>query len=343
MKVKAKFLTDLLMGALMALPLAGLTSCNLVREDLAECPTHIMELRFVYDYNMEFANAFPKQVDCLSAYIYNSDGELVTSQIVTDRELLADEEWRMRVELPDGDYQVVAYGGMECDNASFIHVNRPHEGSLLTDLHVQLDYNALFNADRYRLHNHFYGTTHFTADSSIDTRATVEMMRNTNSVQIALQHIDGSIINCDDFIFEIVDDNNDFDFENNLIASGDITYHPWETLNASTGVDENGEEWHTALARFTVSRLVRSKPTTCRLNVYRRADNSTVFSIPLINYMLLFKHGNTDLALDGKMSDQEYLDRENTWNFVFFLRDNVWLNTRIIVNDWEVRLNSTDF
>lgn len=341
MKVKAKFLFDLLMGALIALPMAGLSSCNLVREDLAECPAPQLELRFVYDYNMEFANAFHNQVDCLSVLFYNSDGQLIAYHIVDDPQTLADEDWRMRLELPAGDYHIVAYGGMECSNASFIHVKKPREGSLRTDLHVQLDYNALYNAER--LHNHFYGALDLSVDPEIDTKATVKMMRNTNYIQVALQHTNGNPINCDDFIFEITDDNNDFDADNNLLATGEITYSPWETLNASVGEGDNGQEWHSALSRFTVSRLVKNKPAACRLNVYRRANNEVVFSIPLINYMLMFKHDNTDLRLDNIMSDQEYLDRENRWNFVFFLKDNVWLSTYIIVNDWEVRLNSTDF
>ncbi len=33
--------------------------------DLDPCPDAAVNLRFVYEYNMEFANAFHNQVDCL--------------------------------------------------------------------------------------------------------------------------------------------------------------------------------------------------------------------------------------------------------------------------------------
>ena len=35
------------------------SSCERIYEDLDPCP-HGVSLRFIYDYNMEYANAFPK-------------------------------------------------------------------------------------------------------------------------------------------------------------------------------------------------------------------------------------------------------------------------------------------
>ena len=355
MKVKAKIMTSLLWGALCALPAVGFSSCESILEDLEECPTPVLELRFVYDYNMEFANAFHNQVDCLAVYFFDGDGRLVSVEKVTDRDILADENYRMHPDLPEGSYHVVAYGGMDCEKASFSHARSLTEGSHYTDLRVQLDPDCLSDSDRYRLHNHYYGSADFTVDLSEDTYATVEMMRNTNSIQVALQHLNGSPIDSRDFIFEITDDNNDFDHANNLLATGEITYTPWNTENRSTGTvpsdGTSGESrgWHAALAQFTTSRLVprdaMRKPTATTLHVRRTRDGETVFRIPLVNYMLMFKHDNTGAGLDN-MSDQEYLDRENAWNFVFFLddsKDDLWISTRLIINDWEVRLNSPDF
>ena len=36
------------------------SSCERIYEDLDPCP-HGVSLRFIYDYNMEYANAFPKK------------------------------------------------------------------------------------------------------------------------------------------------------------------------------------------------------------------------------------------------------------------------------------------
>lgn len=353
MKVKAKMLLSLLGRTLVVLPMAGFSSCELVKDDLAECPTPAVELRFVYDYNLESANSFHKQVDCLSAYFFDSDGRLVSVEQVTDRALLSDEDYRMRPDLPAGTYHVVAYGGMDCEKASFSHVGAITAGDHYTSLHVQLNPECLTageaERERRRLHNHYYGAADFTVDAQNDTRATVEMMRNTNSVQVALQHVSGSPIDCNDFIFAITDDNNDFDHANNLLATGEITYKPWNTENRSTGTvgraDSDTDEWHTALAQFTTSRLVTPKPTSAMLHVLRAEVGDTVLRVPLINYMLLFKNENTDAGL-GSMGDQEYLDRANSWNFLFFLDDSngeSWDSTRIMINDWEVRFNEPQF
>ena len=58
--------------------------------------------------------------------------------------------------------------------------------------------------------------------------------------------------------------------------------------------------------------------------------------IPLINLLMLYKGERY-----SSMPAQEFLDRENRWNITFFLTgDGVWLRTRIVVNDWIVRINN---
>ena len=356
MKMKAKFLAGLLGRVLVTLPVAGcFVACELVREELPECYVPVVELRFVYDYNMEFANAFHTQVDCLSVYFFDQEGYLVNVETVSDRETLRNEEWRMHPELPAGSYHVVAYGGMECENASFYHVKKMEQGIHLSDMRVRLDRYVTEDESpdmTRRLHNHFYGAADLTVSDKEDSHATVYMMRNTNSIQIALQNEDGGEIDCNDFIFEITDDNNDFDCENKLLESGKITYRPYNTENRSTGTDDKHKEWMAALAQFHTSRLAlrnsQDKPfdTGTTLYIRKKEDGSTVAEVPLVNYMLMFKNDSGEVAdsyygTDGiyYMGNQEYLDRENSWHFVFFLRDNLWLKAHIIVNDWEVRMN----
>ena len=350
MKVKAKMLASLLGRTLVVLPLLGFAACTLIKNDLAECPVPVLEIRFVYDYNMEYANAFHQQVDCLSAYFFDADGRLVAVEQVTDRQQLADEAYRMRPGLAAGNYRVVAYGGMACAETSFAHANPLQAGDHYAGIRVQLDPAALTDPARARLHNHYYGSAEFTVDAVEDTYATVEMMRNTNSVQVALQHTNGAPIDCDDFCFEIVDDNNVFNHANDLLATGEITYIPYNTENRSTGTVGDSRaadnEWHAALAQFNTSRLVprsAAKPTAATLRVSRADDGEPVLEVPLVNYMLLFKSDSP--AGLGYLGDQEYLDRENSWRFVFFLDEasGTWVQNRIVVNDWEVRMNDTDF
>ena len=86
------------------------SSCENIYEDLDPC-AHGVSLRFIYDYNMEFANAFPKKVDCLTLYIYDEEGNYVDTRVVTGPEL-RDESYRMTLDLAPGKYRFVAEGAM---------------------------------------------------------------------------------------------------------------------------------------------------------------------------------------------------------------------------------------
>ena len=110
--------------------LVGLTGCSsLINDDLAPCPEGVV-LRFVYDYNMEFANAFPSQVDCLTLLVYDAQGRLVQTRTETSS-VLADENYRMTLDLPAASYHFVAYGGMACSKPTFHFVDQPVAGSQL--------------------------------------------------------------------------------------------------------------------------------------------------------------------------------------------------------------------
>ena len=96
----------------IVLTVFSLSSCESIYEDLSPCP-HGVSLRFIYDYNMEYANAFPKKVDCLTLLIYDGKGDYVGTRTVMGPEL-QDETYRMQLDLEPGTYRFVAYGGMAC-------------------------------------------------------------------------------------------------------------------------------------------------------------------------------------------------------------------------------------
>ena len=309
----------------------ALSSCERIFEDLDPCP-HGVSLRFVYDYNMEFANAFPRQVDCLTLYIYDDKDNYVDTRIVTGTEL-QDEDYRMTLDLEKGNYHFVAYGGLACDKSSFSLLQAPAAGGKWTDLRTAMDADC-------NLHDMFWGQlTLATAD--LYSEGTVKMMKNTNSIRIVLQHVDGTPVKADDFDFEIIDDNTFFNYDNDLLPNGDVTYIPWAKGQAQTGVSIVGPDQvvpqpvEVAYAELCTSRLMTKNSP--RLLVKRHEDGGTVIDFPLNNYLLLMRSDRY-----SKMGDQEYLDRESRWTLYFFLQAGIWLQTRIVVNDWVVRINDIE-
>ena len=68
--------------------LAALTlnSCDMMTEDLSDCPTGLY-VNFVYDYNIQRADMFKDHVGGLTLYVYDESDRLVTQRTVSGSEL----------------------------------------------------------------------------------------------------------------------------------------------------------------------------------------------------------------------------------------------------------------
>lgn len=345
--IKSIFQSRLLGAALMAAPmLGGLTGCGVFDESLDPCPQGV-ELRFVYDYNMEFANAFPSQVDCLTLLVYDANGQLVTTRTETS-DVLADEDYRMTLDLPEGKYSFIAYGGMSCSDADFRYVDNPVEGSQLTSLKVELDPRYVDADPGTDLHPLFYGYL----DASVpaagpDTdyvRHTLYMMKDTNNLRIILQQSNGQPINDKDFKFYVTSDNTLMNWDNNIIPVSNATYNPWTRGTTEEVHWENEGDYtseaplgvNAAYAEFSFGRLVLGNRLTSRLVILNAANDDVIIDIPIIEYLLLLKSDHF-----ASMGAQEFLDRESRWSMLFFLdKNHAWIKTHIVVNNWVVRINN---
>lgn len=327
---RRNMISRLIGAVLAALMAASFSSCERIYEDLEACP-HGVSLRFVYDYNMEFANAFPSKVDCLTLLVYDSEGNYVTT-ITEKSDALADESYRMRLDLAAGTYRFVAYGGIACERSSFSMIPEPVAGSRHSDLRVVMDADCLTVQERKNLHGMYWGElTLSTAD--LYREGVVKMMKNTNNLRIMLQQVDGIKVDNNDYDFFIEDDNTLFGPDNDLIAAGTVIYTPWTKGQAVVGRLPDGSDVEAAYAELSVSRLMTKNSP--RLIVRRHADGSEVINIPLNNYLLAFK---SDLY--PNMGKQEFLDRKSEWPMVFFLgHDMEWMSAYIKIEDWVVRIN----
>lgn len=350
----------------------SLTSCNNgmgVYDDLDPCPRGV-KMRFVFDYNLEFANSFPSQVDCLSVYVFDEEGNLVESRTETTS-VLADENWRMTFDIPAANYQVVAYGGLECELSSFGHIIDKEKITKIEDLQVLINEEHIGDESKRparALHNLYHGYQTFEVTEGLDyNEATVKMVRNTNHIRIVLQHIDNSPVDDKNFRFEIVDDNVKMNHLNEVLPHKTVTYTPWVTGTANAGLNglpvsdeetedtksaktRSGEPVQVAYAELSTSRLMHDSKFEWtdpdgktqkgpRLRISTVDNGRIVCELPLNNYLLLMK---SDYFKN--MGAQEFLDRASRYNMVFFLdKDNFWVRLNIIVNDWTVRFENIKF
>lgn len=314
-----------------------LSSCGVVFDDLEPCRGGA-EMRFVYDYNLESANAFASQVDCLTLHIYDANGSYVTTVTETSS-VLADESWRMTIDLDPGNYHAIAYGGIACENASFAHQNQPQKGSSYNSISMGL----LPEKVGKRLHDHFHGAVDFTiSDNALDyTPVTMRMTKTTNHLRIILQQIDGAPVDGNDFEFSIIDNNAVLD-HNNIPVAEDYTIYPaWQRGQLSTasannaparGEEADAEPVLVGFGDLSTSRLYLGNNP--KLVIYSKEHQQNIVELPLNSYLVMSNDG-----IEG-WSSQEYLDRCSRWSLTFFLdRNNFWATTRIIVNGWSVRIN----
>jgi hypothetical protein len=310
----------------------AITSCSTIFTDMSDCPTGL-SLHFRYDYNMSYANALHKKNDCLTVCVYDSDGNIVTTKTESG-DVLADEDYRMDIEVPEGSYEIVAYGGLFCERSSFAVQNEATKSlpQNIKDLYVEMNHDNL--TSNRQLHNLFHGRKPVKMDGAF-AQDTISMVKNTNNIRIVLQQAQGDPLKASDFTFTITDDNTLMNSSNDVVPNGMITYSPWTMGEQTIGVNEDGDTpISVAYAEFSTGRIMSGSGS--RLTVARKDDGRVVFTIPLDKYLLLHRS-----ELYSDMPVQEYLDREDEWSIVFFLDSGLrWLNTHIIINDWTVRLNN---
>lgn len=339
---------------LLALAFAYMTvcSCNgVIYDDEGDCTPHY-RVKFRYDYNMKFADAFAHEVNMVTLYLLDGNDSIVWQR--TERgEALAADGYAIAIDgdIPPGKYSLTAWCGTD-DKRSFVVSDGDKGRQLTCRLNREHDAGggAFVDKDIDRL---FYGRLDnltFSGDEGVYTY-TVPLVKNTNNIRVVLQNLtEGEEIDADRFSFFITSDNGFMDWDNSLIADETVTYHAWYTETASADFDGGtGEELTAApatrqtavgmqnavVAELTISRLVKGRET--RLVIVNNETGVAVLNIPLTDYALLVKgYYNRD------MGDQEFLDRQDVFDLVFFLKNGNWLGSQIYINSWRIVLQDTE-
>lgn len=312
-------------------------SCSMMHEDMSGCKKEL-RVRFVYDMNMKYADAFASQVKTVTLHAYNLNGDLVFKKTEKASDIAAAGGY-MTLDINPCIYTLQVWAeGEERQPNSYIYTTSGDAASDVTKLDckinrttgdIQHDLTALY-------HGYAKNVDMRMLDYGVKT-VVVPLTKNTNNVKVVIQNAIGVKLNATDFDFKIEDDNGWLAYDNAPVADQPITYHPWSQYDGVvSSASDASTQVSAVVAEMTVNRLLASKNP--RLKVYNNLNNKLVFSIPLIDYALLVK-GNYNKA----MTDQEYLDRQDDYSFTFFVDDHLdWLNATIYVNSWRVVLQNVE-
>lgn len=346
MKVLAKTKEMKMWMLLLASLSMATTSCDkILDEENVDCSTEY-RVKFKYDKNMKFADAFANEVKSVTLYAFNEDGTFAF-QSTEQGDVLSEDGYSMQVEVEPGDYNLVAWGGLEGEESFAVPVLRQGV-STIDDLNCKMnrehisraaDGSAYVNEDLKPL---FHGLVQKQSFGRAATQQviTVELTKNTNNVRIILQHLSGENVDVSKFTFTIEDENGFMNYDNKLLDDEELTYYAWRTDSGTADMDNTDGTRATtsvgvAIAELTVARLVKeNKPILTITN----EEGEKVLSIPLIDYALLVKG-----YYNRNMTDQEYLDRQDEYNMTFFLDENDhWASSSIIINSWKVVLDDVN-
>ena len=290
-----------------------MTACDGIYEDEGDCSVHY-HVKFRYDMNMKFADAFAYEVNSVTLYVLDEQNNVVW-QGSEQGETLAQEGYAMEVDVAPGSYSLLAWCGLAGGNSFAVPVSSRKE-DLICSLKREhkLDGTAYVKEDLNRLYHGYLEKQTFSSEEGTHTFV-VPLVKNTNNIRVVLQHLSGEPVDKDKFTFSITDENGVMNWDNKLLSDEPVTYYAWHTDSGTAGIDDvdsrTVSSFSAAIAELTTARLVKEKAPRLKVT---NDKGETVFSIPLIDYALLVKG-----EYNRRMDDQEYLDAYiyiNSWKVV---------------------------
>ena len=297
-----------------------LFSCTSIDETLPECRLYV---RFRYDYNMEFSDAFASQVNRVDVFVFDKDGTFVIKKSEQGETLGG--SYRMPLPLPAGEYRIAAWAGMSDD----FEMPEPVAGKTTLE-----EFTVRMKREESLVHNKalnplWYGGVQAVSFTGRQEQTeTVSLIKDTNKFRFILQKSGpGEELDINDCLFEIRADNGYYDWNNDLLDDDMISYRPYYLEK----VEDVG-----IVVEMNTMRLLEHKKVY--LTLTRKSDGKELMRIDLIPYLLLTKMEGHNIPA------QEYLDRQSEYAIVFFYNPELlnFLSTKIVINGWTIWLKGED-
>lgn len=307
-------------------------------------------IKFVYDLNLKWADAFPSEVKSVKLYVFDSKGLFV--KVYEDSgEALDDPGYSMELDLPADSYRFVAWCGLPDAGETSFTIPQPQVGvTTIEELTCTLNTEWVDDAttSKKQLHFLYHGYLEAMLEDNHDGTKyehVIKLTKDTNHIRIILQELSSEEdMQPDKFSFYIESANSRMAYDNRLLASDVVTYKTWSKVSDEVGVGkidvENGSVKFVkgVIADFSMARLMASQRDDVRLTIVNEDTSEEIVArVPLIQYALLSRE-YYEHAYGHRMDDQEMLDREDEYVITFFLRDGTWDKTHIDIHQWNLAL-----
>lgn len=316
----------------------SITSCSsFIYDDEGDCRVRYT-VKFKYDYNMKFADAFKPEVDEVTLYLIDSEGNIVWQKSESGS-ILKEDGYAMTVDVAPGTYSMIAWCNSEAPTTFASGYDGTREG-LHTRFHtdVREDNSLHISNELDRLFHGYVEDAVFPNAPEGDFEYLIPLTKDTNHFVITLQQLSGEAIDSDAVEFEITDDNTHLCWDNSPLPHNAATYHQWYKtgVDVDLGTGANGSRaannhFAGVVAELTTSRLMAD--SGAYLKVYRTDNGETIASIRLIDAILLVMGYENS----HKLTPQQYLDYKDEYNMTFFLDENHrWIDGMLQIESWRV-------
>ena len=310
--------------------IALFSSCNWVNDDLSKCPTGTW-LKIAYTYNILDVDAVSTQVGDISIYAFDKNDKYV-GRVDVDSVTLHQDYCMVKLPFSEGSYNLIVWGG-----ATEQKYNCPTLSSGITersDLSLTLSCGS-GNQHREKLNSLFYSSLENVTIGNEYRVVTASLMKNTNHFSCLLQDVDNGVVNQKDFTFVLEANNGVMNYANLPIDTEPVFYHPYHQHTTILT-----RQIPAVNAKLTTLRLMKDDQTTFTIKHIPSGQN--ILQIPITQYLILTKAHNLGFELD----DQEYLDRQDSYALLFFIKSvgtNVpQICSKMSVNGWMIRINSPE-
>ncbi|WP_455641235.1 FimB/Mfa2 family fimbrial subunit [Parabacteroides sp.] len=306
------FIRHLIFGILLVGSLV-MTACDSFNEDLPECRLFV---KFKYDYNMLFTDAFHTQVDKVELFVFDKDGKFLFKQ-AEEGTALSTGDYLMTVALPVGQYQFMAWAGA---HDSYDIPSLEKGVSSITDLKLRLkrESSRIINKELEPL---WYGEiTKVDFTGTANQTEVINLIKDTNKVRFVFQGTteDAWGVNMNDYNYEIIESNGYLAHDNSLLDDETLSFRPYHM-----------EQKNLAAATIELNTMRFLEDRNARFVVTHKVTGQKVFDINLTDFLIMTK-------IEGyNLSAQEYLDRESEYKIIFFFSErDPWLALQININGW---------
>ena len=305
-----------------------MASCDSIREDLPRCE---LWLEFVFDYNMEYADAFNPQVKSVDVLVFDSDDKLLFTKSAEVAALVGGNRMSLTDELDFGSYKVLTVGSLSdrfrlSDNAG----NKLAPGTT-TLQQVIVSLKRETDVVNFEFQHLYFGEVvevdHL--PSSTDHKIyPVNLIRDTNRFNLALMGYEENKVDGTQYTFEIqAPENAVYSWENEPTGQGPVTYVPYYT-----GPGEISDV--VMSARLNTMRLLNRSGWDYKFII---RDANTEAEVWSYNLMTLLSIARPVSRYDGtELPFQEYLDRQSEWNLIFTVVEKPEEDSFKLVLSWEL-------